>query len=64
MGTEKRSGRRLVHQVTSFHVGYVNAGLPEFTGIQAALDYTWDMPQSLGSIESRFAYLDTQRLQS
>jgi outer membrane receptor protein involved in Fe transport len=56
--------RNANHQVTSFHVGYVNAGLLEFTGIQAALDYTWDLPLSLGSIESRVAYLDTERLQS
>jgi iron complex outermembrane receptor protein len=52
------------HQITSFHVGYVNAGLLEFTGIQAAFDYTLDLPLALGSLETRLAYLDTQRLQS
>ena len=56
--------RNANHQVTSFHVGYVNAGLLEFTGIQAALDYTWDLPFSLGSLQTRAAYLDTERLQS
>ncbi len=56
--------RNANHQVTSFHVGYVNAGLLEFTGIQAALDYTWELPLALGSLETRAAYLDTQRLQS
>lgn len=56
--------RNANHQVTSFHVGYVNAGLLEFTGIQAALDYTWELPLALGSIETRAAYLDTERLQS
>jgi iron complex outermembrane recepter protein len=56
--------RNANHQVTSFHVGYVNAGLLEFTGIQAALDYTWDLPWALGSLETRASYLDTERLQS
>jgi iron complex outermembrane recepter protein len=52
------------HQVTSFHVGYVNAGLLEFTGIQAAVDYSLNLPWTLGSLETRISYLDTQRLQS
>jgi len=52
------------HQITNFHAGFVNAGLLEFTGIQAALDYTWDLPWSLGSLETSAHYLDTQRLKS
>jgi outer membrane receptor protein involved in Fe transport len=52
------------HQLTNFHAGYVNAGLLEFTGIQAALDYTFDLPWALGSLETSAHYLDTQRLKS
>jgi iron complex outermembrane receptor protein len=52
------------HQITTFHAGFVNAGLLEFTGIQAALDYTWEMPWALGSLETSAHYLDTQRLKS
>ena len=42
----------------------MNAGLLEFTGIQAALDYTFDLPWALGSLETSAHYLDTQRLKS
>ncbi|HEY6618728.1 MAG TPA: TonB-dependent receptor [Steroidobacteraceae bacterium] len=52
------------HQITTFHAGFVNAGLLEFTGIQSALDYTWNLPWSLGSLETSAHYLDTQRLKS
>jgi outer membrane receptor protein involved in Fe transport len=52
------------HQVTGFHAGYVNAGLLEFTGIQAALDYSFSLPKNLGTIQTRLSYLDTQRLTS
>jgi outer membrane receptor protein involved in Fe transport len=51
-------------QITDFHAGFVNAGLLEFTGIQAALDYTFDLPWALGSLETSAHYLDTQRLKS
>jgi iron complex outermembrane recepter protein len=51
-------------QITNFHSGYVNAGLLEFTGIQAALDYTFDLPWALGSLQTSAHYLDTQRLKS
>jgi len=51
-------------QITNFHSGYVNAGLLEFTGIQAALDYTFDLPWALGSLQASAHYLDTQRLKS
>jgi len=54
--------RNAAGQITNFHAGYVNAGLLEFTGIQAALDYTFDLPWSLGSLQSSAHYLDTQRL--
>lgn len=52
------------HQITNFHAGFVNAGLLEFTGIQAALDYTFELPWALGSLETTAHYLDTQRLKS
>jgi outer membrane receptor protein involved in Fe transport len=52
------------HQVTTFHAGFVNAGLLEFTGIQASLDYTFDLPAGYGSIETTAHYLDTIRLVS
>jgi outer membrane receptor protein involved in Fe transport len=52
------------HQITNFHAGFVNAGLLEFTGIQAALDYTWNLPWALGNLETSAHYLDTQRLKS
>jgi iron complex outermembrane receptor protein len=52
------------HQITTFHAGYVNAGLLEFTGIQTALIYTFDLPWALGSLETSAHYLDTQRLKS
>lgn len=51
-------------QITNFHSGYVNAGLLEFTGIQAALNYTFDLPFSLGAIQTSAHYLDTSRLKS
>lgn len=51
-------------QITNFHAGYVNAGLLEFTGIQAALDYTFELPWALGNLETSAHYLDTQRLKS
>lgn len=51
-------------QVTNFHAGFVNAGLLEFTGIQAALDYTFDLPWALGTLQTTAHYLDTQRLRS
>ncbi|MEO9055800.1 MAG: TonB-dependent receptor [Steroidobacteraceae bacterium] len=51
-------------QITNFHSGYVNAGLLEFTGIQAALDYTFELPWALGSLQASAHYLDTQRLKS
>jgi iron complex outermembrane recepter protein len=52
------------HQITTFHAGFVNAGLLEFTGIQAALDYTFTLPGAWGSLETTAHYLDTQRLVS
>jgi outer membrane receptor protein involved in Fe transport len=56
--------RNAAGQVTTFHSGFVNAGLLEFTGIQAALDYTFELPWALGSLETSAHYLDTQRLKS
>jgi iron complex outermembrane recepter protein len=54
----------VTHQVTGFHVGYVNAGILHFSGIQAALDYPFDLPWSLGGLEARAHYLGTTRLDS
>jgi iron complex outermembrane recepter protein len=54
----------VTHQITNFHAGFVNAGLLEFTGIQAGLDYNFTLPASLGMMEVRAQYLDTQRLES
>jgi iron complex outermembrane recepter protein len=54
----------VTHQITTFHAGFVNAGLLEFTGLQAALDYTFDLPMGWGSIETTAHYLDTIRLVS
>jgi outer membrane cobalamin receptor len=56
--------RNSAHQITNFHVGYVNAGLLEFKGVPMALDYAYDLPRALGSMEWRFNYLDTKRLLS
>ncbi|MDP9009377.1 MAG: TonB-dependent receptor [Pseudomonadota bacterium] len=56
--------RNAAGQITNFHSGYVNAGLLEFTGIQAALDYTFELPWALGSMQTSAHYLDTQRLKS
>ena len=56
--------RNAAGQVTNFHSGFVNAGLLEFTGIQAALDYTFQLPWDLGTMQTSAHYLDTQRLKS
>jgi iron complex outermembrane recepter protein len=50
--------------VNSYHVGYINAGLLEFTGIQAALDYSFSLPGNWGNVLTTVAYLDSQRLTS
>ena len=55
-------------QVVNFQSGFVNAGSLHFTGVTVGLDYTFDVPSfgrapgSLGSLELRANYLDTQRL--
>jgi iron complex outermembrane receptor protein len=49
-------------QITNFTSGYVNAGLLDFGAIQAALDYSFDLPLALGAIETRATFLDTQKL--
>jgi iron complex outermembrane recepter protein len=56
--------RNAAGQISNFNTGFVNAGLLEFTGIQAALDYTFDLPWSLGSLQTSAHYLDTSRLKS
>jgi outer membrane receptor protein involved in Fe transport len=52
------------HQVTGFHVGYVNAGLLEFRGLTSSIDYSYNLPQNLGGMEWRINYLDTKELMS
>jgi outer membrane receptor protein involved in Fe transport len=59
----KSFSRNSAGQITTFHAGYVNAGLLEFTGYQAAIDYTFDLPRGLGSFETRAHWLDTARLE-
>jgi iron complex outermembrane recepter protein len=54
--------RNSAGQITNFHAGYVNAGLLWFTGVQAGIDYTFELPRALGSIQTRLHYLDTERL--
>jgi iron complex outermembrane receptor protein len=56
--------RNSTGQISNFHTGFVNAGLLEFTGIQAALDYTFELPWALGSMQTSAHYLDTSRLKS
>ena len=56
--------RNAAGQISGFRAGFVNAGLLEFTGIQAALDYTVDLPGTLGGLQAAAHYLDTQRLKS
>jgi outer membrane receptor protein involved in Fe transport len=51
-------------QITNFHVGYVNAGLLEFRGITATIDYSFDLPRALGTLAVRANYLDTKELLS
>lgn len=60
--------RNAQHQVVNFESGFVNAGSLHFTGITVGLDYSFDVPTfghtpgSLGGLELRASYLDTQRL--
>ena len=56
--------RNAAGQITNFHAGYVNAGILHFQGIQAALDYTVALPQTLGSVQGRLSYLETRQLVS
>jgi iron complex outermembrane receptor protein len=56
--------RNAAGQITNFHVGYVNAGLLELKAVPMALDYAFDLPHALGSMEWRINYLDTKKLLS
>lgn len=49
-------------QITSYHDGFVNAGLLHFQGVSATLDYTATLPFNWGSLQSRINYLDTRIL--
>jgi iron complex outermembrane recepter protein len=51
-------------QITNFTSGFVNAGLLEFAGIQAQIDYNIDLPMGLGNVAASAQYLDTQKLTS
>jgi outer membrane receptor protein involved in Fe transport len=56
--------RNAAGQITTFHAGYVNAGLLHFQGIQAGIDYTFDLPANVGKIETRASYLEERQLVS
>lgn len=49
-------------QITNFHVGYINAGLLEFKGITAALDWAFDLPRDFGSVAWHVDYFDMKHL--
>lgn len=52
------------HQVTSYHDGYVNAGLLDFQGITYAMDYSFSLPRHYGSLQLRANWLNTRKLMS
>ncbi len=54
--------RNAQHQVTSYHDGFVNAGLLHFEGITVGADWTVDLPANIGRLQSRISYLDTRTL--
>ena len=58
----KQFTRNAQHQVTTFHDGFVNAGLLHFQGITVGADWTVDLPADIGRLESRLNYLDTRQL--
>ena len=49
-------------QVTSFHDGFVNAGLLHFEGLTVGADYTVDLPANIGRLQTRVSYVDTRQL--
>jgi iron complex outermembrane receptor protein len=49
-------------QITNFRDGFINAGLLDFQGITARMDWTVELPKRLGSIQWRANYLDTRKL--
>ena len=54
--------RNSAGQITSFHDGFVNAGVLDFQGISASLNWSAALPNSLGRINTRLNYLDTRKL--
>lgn len=54
--------RNAAGQITSFQAGYVNAGLLDFIGIQAGIEYSFDLPYAIGKMDWRANYLDTRKL--
>ena len=51
-------------QITTFHAGYVNAGLLHFQGIQAGIDYSFELPRNVGKLDTRVSYLEERQLVS
>lgn len=49
-------------QVTSFHDGFVNAGLLDFQGLSGSVEYSLELPSAWGKINWRANYLDTRKL--
>ncbi len=54
--------RNAAGQITNFHDGFVNAGVLDFQGISASMNYSVALPRSLGRINTRVNYLDTRKL--
>jgi outer membrane receptor protein involved in Fe transport len=54
--------RNAAGQITSFHDGFVNAGLRDFEGVSGSLEYSFGLPAALGHLTLRAAYLDTTKL--
>jgi outer membrane receptor protein involved in Fe transport len=50
------------HQVSTFHDGFVNAGLLDFQAISASAEYSLELPRSWGRMNWRANYLDTRKL--
>jgi outer membrane receptor protein involved in Fe transport len=49
-------------QITSFHDGFVNAGLRDFEGVTGTLGYSFGLPAALGHLSLQASYLDTTKL--
>ncbi len=56
--------RNAQHQVSSYHDGYVNAGLLDFKGLTYQMDYSFSLPRHYGSLQFRANWLNTRKLLS